>query len=456
MDIYDILLPPLYLLLILFVAHKYTLKKFRVNPIYRFFIPGLLVKMSGAIALGLVYFFYYTGGDTVNYFNTAKALINTLFENSEDFLYLYFGRPLMGEYYLLRTDSLTSSSEYVSTYWVNDQYAFFVAKCFVPILMLCGNSYLSAALAIATLSYLAVWRLFIIFTGEFKGIDWQFALAILFTPSVVFWGSGIMKDSITFAATCLYVHGFYWFFTKRQFKLRFLLALYIAVYFLISIKPYILFALLPGSLLWFFTQRIDRIRNAFLKFIVTPALIAIGLFVGIFILQKLGDTLAQYSLDRVLQTAAGAQQDLKQAYYGGNTFDIGDYEPTVQGIMSVSHKAIFAALFRPTILDARNIVMFVSALENTFILGFCIYLLLKLKFFRFFGLITLNPLLMFSFVFSIFFAFSVGVSISNFGTLVRLKIPCIPFFLSSMVILNYFLNKIKAQKVRNLTDLVLK
>jgi hypothetical protein len=102
--------------------------------------------------------------------------------------------------------------------------------------------------------------------------------------------------------------------------------------------------------------------------------------------------------------------------------------------LSVSHKAIFAALFRPTLLDTKNIVMAVSALENTVILIFCIILLIRLKFFGFFKLIKSHPLVLFSFIFSIFFALSVGVSISNFGTLVRLKIPCIPFFMASLVI----------------------
>jgi hypothetical protein len=85
--------------------------------------------------------------------------------------------------------------------------------------------------------------------------------------------------------------------------------------------------------------------------------------------------------------------------------------------------------------------MFISSIENAFILLFCIYLLIRLKVYRFFGLVSSHPLLLFSFIFSIFFAFSVGVSVSNFGTLVRLKIPCIPFFLSSLVILNYMLRQ---------------
>src|SRR5690606_32970083 len=101
--------------------------------------------------------------------------------------------------------------------------------------------------------------------------------------------------------------------------------------------------------------------------------------------------------------------DLKQSYYGGNAFDIGDYDPTISGVMSVAHKAIFATLFRPTFLDVRNVVMGICSIENMFVLGFTIYLLFKLKVYKFFGLISTHPLLMFSFIFSIFFAFSVGV-----------------------------------------------
>jgi hypothetical protein len=198
---------------------------------------------------------------------------------------------------------------------------------------------------------------------------------------------------------------------------------------------------LPGSVLWFFALRVARIKNAFLKVMFTPTLIFIGITVGLYALQQLGDALGKYSMEKVISTASGAQQDLKQSYYKGNAFDIGDYEPTVQGLLSVSHKAVFAALFRPTFLDVRNVVMGLCAIENTFILGFCIYLLIKLRVYKFFNMLTLHPLLMFSFIFSIFFAFSVGVSISNYGALVRLKIPCIPFFLSSLVIMNHMLNE---------------
>jgi hypothetical protein len=47
------------------------------------------------------------------------------------------------------------------------------------------------------------------------------------------------------------------------------------------------------------------------------------------------------------------------------------------------------------------------------------------------------PLVSFCIVFSIVFAFAVGFSTSNFGTLVRYKIPCIPFFMAALFIIIY-------------------
>jgi hypothetical protein len=451
MDIFDIILPPIYLFVIILIAHKYSGNKQRYEPIYKYFLPGLLLKFLGAISLGLVYFFYYKGGDTINYHYTAVALTDLLYRDPETFGYVYFGKPMLSELYLMQSD-------FNFTYWVNDPYAFFVAKCFVPVIIICGKSYMTTAIVVATICYQPVWRLFLIFNREFPGLEKQFAWAILYTPSVVFWGSGIMKDSITLAATCAYVHGFYWFFSQRKFRLGYLASLLAGSYLLLSIKPYILFALLPGSILWFLTLRINKIKNTFLRLMIAPTLIAAGITLGVLVLNNLGSVLGDYSIERVLNKAAGAQQDLKQSYYGGNTFDIGSYDPTVQGVFSVSHKAIFATLFRPTLLDVKNVVMLVSALENTFILGFVLYLLFKLKLWRFFGLLTSHPLLMFSFIFSIFFAVSVGVSISNFGTLVRLKIPCIPFFLCSLVILNHILNvttRFKIKEVRDFRDIQL-
>ena len=439
MDVFDLLLPPIYLFFVIVIAHKYSQKMRRKSEVYAYFLPGLLLKIFGAISLGLVYFLHYKGGDTMNYHYTASVLTNLCYDNFETFQYVYFGKPQYSEFYLMNSD-------YNFTYWVHDSYAFFVSKCFVPFVMISGKSYMATAIVIASVTYLPLWKLFLIFCREFPTLVGLFKWTILYTPSVVFWGSGIMKDSITLGASCMYVHGFYWFFTQRKFHLKYALSILVGIYFLLSIKPYILFALVPGSILWFATLRINKLKNMFVKVLFTPTLIFLGVFLGLSVLDFFGDALGNYSMDKVINTASEAQKDLKQSYYSGNSFDIGDYEPTIQGMLSVSHKAIFATLFRPTMIDVRNVVMFISSVENTIILLATVLLLIRLKLYGFFGLLTSHPLLMFSVVFSLFFAFSVGVSISNFGTLVRLKIPCIPFFLSSLVIINYYHEQSKLKR----------
>src|ERR1035437_6673162 len=85
LSVFDLLLPPIYIFLAWLVATFIKKKKIYTNPEYKYFIYGLLVKIAGAIALGLIYYFYYDGGDTVGYFQSARAYINLFFKNQTDF-----------------------------------------------------------------------------------------------------------------------------------------------------------------------------------------------------------------------------------------------------------------------------------------------------------------------------------------------------------------------------------
>ena len=158
-------------------------------------------------------------------------------------------------------------------------------------------------------------------------------------------------------------------------------------------------------------------------------------------------SLGDYSLDKVLDKAVISNQDQKQDYYGGHSFDIGDFDANLGSMLGKAHLAIVATLFRPYLWDVQNPVMLISALENSYIMILTIFLLIRLKILGFFTLINKNPLLLFSVLFSLFFAFSVGIATSNFGSLVRLKIPCIPFFVSSLFILRHFYEKKTKKKL---------
>jgi hypothetical protein len=105
-------------------------------------------------------------------------------------------------------------------------------------------------------------------------------------------------------------------------------------------------------------------------------------------------------------------------------------------VLSKFPAATVAGLFRPYLWEAKNIVMLVSGLENIIILFFVLYVFFRKPLIAINSVFS-NPIVLFCLIFSIFFAFSVAISTSNFGALVRLRIPMMPFFLSGLVIIEY-------------------
>lgn len=441
LSIFDLLLPPFYILGAFMYGYWITKKNIRANPEYKYFIKGLMVRIFGAIALGLIYFFYYSGGDTVNYHTTASAFSKLLYKDSGDFLVGWLGNGK--EYYF----SFDESTGY-PVYWPRDHHSFFVVRLLIPIVTLGFHSYFATAILVACFTYGGLWKLYQTFLLEFPNLKRELAIACLFIPSCVFWGSGLMKDSFTLSAVGWFTFAFYHFFIKKQRKPSYVLYLVISTFIILAIKPYIFFALLPGSILWLSNNIVKKINHGFVRFMVAPIILSVGGITGYLALENMGDNLGQYKIDNVLDKAVVTQQDMKAEYYHGNSYDIGDFDASIGSIMTVAPMAVFSGIFRPAIWDVKNIVMLISSLENTYLLILTIFLLIKLKVFGFFFLIRKNPMLLFCMLFSLFFAFSVGLTVANFGSLVRLRIPELPFFVAGIFMLRHLYEKQSGTKVK--------
>ena len=105
--------------------------------------------------------------------------------------------------------------------------------------------------------------------------------------------------------------------------------------------------------------------------------------------------------------------------------------------MRTAPAAINVALFRPWLWEVKNPVMLLEAMESLFILMFSIYTLFIFIRNIPIGLsvISDNPSIMFMIVFAIIFAFSVGFTSYNFGSLSRYRIPLLPFYVGAILIL---------------------
>ena len=404
------------------------------NPVYKYYIPGLFAKIAGAIAVCLIYVFYYEGGDTTGYFKGATSMVNLFFKDAGDFFSV-----LLGDLSDKNRFVFDMNTGWPPLYMWEDPHTFFVIQFITPLTFLAFKNFILTAILLAWLSYLGIWKLYLLFCEQFPQLSKEFAIAILFVPSVVFWGSGILKDTITFSATCWFTYSFYKLFAKREKMLYNALYLIISSYLLVAIKPYILFALLPGTLLWLSYDKIIGIRSIFIRVLIAPFIIVLFTGAGYWVFNSFSDLLGDYSTEKVLEKAIITQEDLTRSnQYGQNYYDVGKFDASISSVLGKAPAAISATLFRPFLWEAGNPVILLSAIENTLILGLTIWLLLKLRIIGIFRLIGKHPLILFALSFSLFFAFGVGLSTANFGALVRYKIPAIPFFVASLFILKYY------------------
>lgn len=423
----DLIIGPLYLIIIYFVSKSIQLRNINDNPSYRYYLYGLFLKLFGGLAVCLIYVFYYGFGDTLNYFADSAVISNLFLKSPTAAVQFTFNwNPELWWYF----DDNTGYPIYFS-----DSHAIIVVKLTWFLCLLSFKSYIGMTFLLAWLSFFPIWRFYQMLIREFPQLVNQLAYALFFVPSVFFWGSGLLKDTITFSAVCLFASSYSIIMIQKRSYISNFFWMTLASMLLIWIKPYIFFALLPGTILWFGGTQLSKMENKLVKSFTTPFLISVSLVAGYFMLKLMSTFLGDYSLENVLDKALVTQQDLKNERYQGNSFDIGDFDPTVSGILSKMPAAINAALFRPYLWESNNLAMLLSGIENFVLLGFSLYLIVRLKVINLFRLMFRHRILFFTVYFSLFFAFSVGLTTSNFGALVRYKIPAIPFFVISLVII---------------------
>jgi hypothetical protein len=437
LTIYDYVLPFAYIIFILIIANIIKNRNIVKHPEYKYFISGLMVKIIGGIGVVLVYCFYYGGGDTIAYSEQVTMLNKLAFKETSTYFSIIFGN--------MSNENLSVHLSIAGwpMYWKDPQSYSVVRFTAIPGL-LSFNSYMTTTIMVATITYTGIWRMFLLMLENFKEIKKNISIAILFMPSVFFWGSAILKDSYTLCAACWFVVSIYYIIIKKR-KITFhIIALLLSIYVLISLKPYIFFACAAATTLMVAHYFLKTSKNVLLKYTVMPVLILGVILGGTFAITKMGSSLGgEYgSVDAMLNKIAVMQQDLIQEYYGGNTFDIGRFEPTIPGILSKAPAAMVAGVFRPFLWECRNPIMMISGIENMVILFLFLYVILLSATAAFkIGLGYMwkttfdNSLVIFSLVFAFSFAFFVGISTANFGALVRYKIPLIPFLMASLFII---------------------
>jgi hypothetical protein len=354
-------------------------------------------------------------------------------ENPDNFISIYTTKaitiksPLMNFF-------IFDNAPYPTFEFMHSPGNFFVPKLGLPFALLFAKSYLCMAMAFSFFAFGGLIRLYKFFVHYFPAYSREVALATLFLPSLCFWSSGFLKDGICLGCVGYLVYAMFNIFIKRKRILASVIWIAVSVILLFFIKVYILLALSPAIVLWLFSEFNKIVENKTLRRIMTIITFIAGAGFAFFLINYVtsDESVQEFKLDTLVDTS-NRNRALYEGFaekYEGAYYTIGSSNPVL-----IVLNGIIATLFRPFLWDITSPIVLLSALEALFFTYFTFFLIFKRGLFNFFRKAFGNPIFIMCIVFTLVFAAAVGSTATNFGSLSRYKIPCLPFFLIVLLII---------------------
>ena len=407
------------------VGRKYDNKQLRF-----YFIAGLLIKLTAGIAFGVLYeFHYHWTGDTFYYFRNACRLANTFYDSPISYIKIFFD---MVDVSNLSTIDITNYNPML--YWDNRSGIYAIHR-FVSVFAIAGfDNYYITSLLMNTFLYIINWKVFRFIIELFPKQHKIAFISMMCIPSVLLYGSGIMKDAFTLSFSGLIMVAMYRIFFERKINFKYIFLLLLSLYVVFELKPYIIYAFVIAMLAWWAMEYIQKVKNAVIRIVVLPIMVVLTAIMLMFFVSTMGNLAGgRYSsIETMVESASMSQYDLKQDYYEGQAFDIGTYND-VSGAISLIPSAIIAGLYRPFLWEAHSFAMAISGLENLVILLLSLYLLFKVGLRKIISTMGQQRFLLFAFLVSLILSVGIGLSTSNFSAVVRFRIPLVPYFVFFML-----------------------
>ena len=429
--IYDYLLLPLYLFLFYILVKRNTLK-FDDLELRKIFLIAFALRMLGSVAYSMMVQYYYGYGDSFTYYMGGNFIIEQIKADFGNIKYLFISADEMQKLYSLENGTVGGVNG-----WIGIGSSLAVMKVSAVISILSFNKFLITSLFLGLFSFAGQWKLFATFNHINKGKNKKLlAYAVLYTPAIWFWGSGLMKESICLGGLGFIISILYNGLVKKRIKPLDWVLLVLLVYIVYITKSYIitvLLATLSLTILFSFFQKIKIIILRVILSILT--LVALSFYVSLSNFSEQINDLAEESAMQIesYQKNYKITQGEDETSKGG--FEMSNLNLSLSSMVLRSPVIVLSCLFRPFLWESRKLIILFSSLESTLLLLSTLYLLFKMRILGFFKLIFSNPYIFFCFVLSVLFAAIIGFTTFNFGTMVRYKIMLLPFYYFMLTII---------------------
>ena len=331
------------------------------SSIRNLFWPALLLKCIAGVSIGIVYSYYYTVGDTFTYFRDGISLANLA--RSDFASYISF---------------LWSGDESFSV-WSELSYtqprAMFLSKLTSVSCILSGDNYWIISIHFSFIAFLSTWVLTKKVIAFNQGAKTAVIIALWFFPSVVFWTSGVIKESLAMAGLYFLCFVFLKVWNSERLKIYEWILSLISLWWLWNLKYYYVAIFLPISV----TALLVRfILNKF----TVKRLIAKGfLWLVIFTLPLLLVSFLHPNFypDRFMEVVVSSYYEFLALSEPEDVIHYDSLKASVLSILQNAPWALLSGLFRPTLFEVQTVFQFIAAVENLALLILTISAMTSIK-----------------------------------------------------------------------------
>jgi len=401
---------------ILFIVLLFRIPFFETNGLTRKYIAVFFViKVFAGIVLSLIYTYYYTERNTADifkYFDDSKVMYDALLNKPIDFFKMLFG---------FRNDTIYFNQNYydVMNNWYrpyepnvyNDNHTIIR---FNALLRLFSFGYYNVhTVFMCFLSTIGLVALYKTFFPYLKEKSKELAIVLFLMPSVLFWGSGVLKEGLLIFGLGLVLLCFTRL-VNNKFSIKNMIGIIIGLLILAYMKYYILTILIPLIVAYIIVAKTTA-RYAFLKYIAV-----IVLFFGI--LLNIHLIFHQYNVLEMLSQKQNSFVYLAESLNSGSLIDHHLLMPTFSDFILKIPQSLFTVFFRPFIFEINSPFILLAAFENLLFLILLIFSIFFLKTNK------ENYNILFFCLFFVLITFVLtGLTTPVLGAIVRYKVPALPF-----------------------------
>ncbi len=432
----------IYFLVIYVFVYFYSISRIddRVNQ--RLFRQSYLYRGLFAVLFCALYTFYYRWGDTIVFYDFSNEVIRQTLKNPKTFIDVVF----LDNFENIRLGTVKD----MHIGQDNFRPVIRIASLFN---LLSFGSFITISFFFALCANLGMWRLYISI-NKLLGVAHNkiTSFVLLFFPSFVIWTSGILKDPIVAMSVGLYISGMIYIFELKENKLKNLLIIVIASILMLNIKSYVAYSLWMASSIYLLALQLNKIKQpVFRAGVYVMSFAAIGIL-ALMARGFIADVINELIYNEFVLPALSQSNKLNilASRRDSSSYDLGINLMTAnldfQTFARLIPMGIVTTLYRPFLWEASKPIIAISALENLFTVLVTLYLVFKTGFFTFFRTLFARPLYVYLLVFILIFAFGVGISSGNFGSLSRYRTPCIAIYFILIYLVYYTAKKSANEK----------